>query len=99
MRSRYVAFVRGNHAYVEWSWHPDHRPADIGAIPGEGWDPLEIVATADGGAADESGTVEFRTAYRHGDHGHQVHELSMFGRVDDERFGSRWVYLSGSQPA
>ena len=99
MRSRYTAFVKGNESYVDWSWHPEQRPADVGSIPDEGWEPLEILASAGGGPEDASGTVEFRTAYRHGDHAHTLHEVSMFTRYDDPDFGERWVYLTGSAPS
>lgn len=93
MRSRYSAFVKRNAAYLVHSWLPATVPADLGTLPTEGWDPLEIIATEAGGPDDDVGTVEFSTGYRHGDHSHPVHEVGRFVRHE-----GRWVYSGGSSP-
>lgn len=93
MRSRYSAFVKSNAAYIVYSWLPATVPDNLGDLPREGWDPLEIVATEGGGSHDETGTVEFRTGYIHADHSHPMHELGRFVRHE-----GRWVYEGGETP-
>ena len=93
MRSRYVAFAKRNAEYLRYSWHPDHVPPSIGNLPSEGWEPLVVVSVLAGGPDDDTGTVEFRSGYSHGDHGHDIHEISRFGRHE-----GRWVYLDGVVP-
>ncbi len=94
MRSRYAAFVKRNAAYLVYSWLPETQPPDVGELPMEGWAPLEILSTIDGGPDDEVGVVEFRTAYIHADHDHPVHEAGQFVRHE-----GRWVYSGGAEPS
>ncbi len=89
MRSRYSAFVLGRDDHLYRTWHPRTRPAEVSAA-GVTWTGLEVVRCADGGADDETGTVEFRARFR-GLGGEQVlHETGRFAR----RAG-RWVYVDG----
>lgn len=90
MRSRYSAFVKRNSGYLVYSWLPETCPKSIGQLPTEGWEPLDIISTTDGGPDDSSGTVEFRTGYIHADHSHPMHENARFVRHED-----RWVYAGG----
>lgn len=95
MRSRYTAFVVGDRAYLAESWHPRTRPDDVEVDPALRWTGLEILATEDGGEADERGLVEFRSSWE-GDSAYGalergvMHERSRFRRVR-----GRWCYLDG----
>ncbi|MBS3996229.1 MAG: hypothetical protein KGZ67_02670, partial [Hydrogenophaga sp.] len=42
MRSRYSAFVLGRVAYLNASWHPSTRPADLSLEPGVKWLGLDV---------------------------------------------------------
>jgi SEC-C motif-containing protein len=86
MRSRYSAFVVGDPAYLQQTWHPSTRPRSLQLDPDVRWTGLEIVATTGGAMLDTEGTVEFR-AHRVG--GVQS-ELSRFRREN-----GRWFYLDG----
>ncbi len=94
MRSRYSAFVLGLGDYLVHSWHPDF----LGTLTAEQlsqtdtrWDGLEILA-AQGGPADDAGTVEFKAWFVEGDERHCLHERSRF-----VRYQGRWVYTDGEQ--
>ena len=54
------------------------------------WVSLEIFGTAEGGADDETGTVEFSARFRQDGKLMMHHELSNFRRED-----GRWVYVDG----
>ena len=86
MRSRFSAFARGDEAYLLRSWHPSTRPSSLELDADLEWRRLQIVDTADGGADDAEGIVEFRARYAGG----ALHERSRFTR----RAG-RWLYLDG----
>ena len=90
MRSRYSAYAVGNLDYVFRTWHPRTRPADLAPTPGLTWVGLEILRTVDGGAADDTGEVEFRASFRDARGERVMHETSRF-----ERRGGRWVYVDG----
>jgi len=90
MRSRFSAFALGLTDYLLLSWHPSTRPSSLELDDGTVWRRLQIVDTADGGAADAEGVVEFRASYRGPDGAGLLHERSRFTRVD-----GRWVYLDG----
>jgi SEC-C motif-containing protein len=53
---------------------------------------LEILRTEAGGAADETGVVEFRATLRHGGQKYEQHERSRFAR---DPVDGRWVYVDG----
>lgn len=89
MRSRFAAFKAADAAWLLASWHPSTRPATLDLSDNPVWRGLQIVDTVDGGAADETGIVEFRATYLDHDGGIAVqHERSRF--VRDDR---RWYYL------
>jgi SEC-C motif-containing protein len=89
MRSRYSAFVKGDVAYLQRTWHPRTRPGTLELDPAMRWTGLEILDTSDGSAFHSAGTVEFRASYRGG----SLHERSRFERVD-----GAWVYVDGEFP-
>ncbi len=90
MRSRYSAFAKGDAEYVNRTWHPDTRPADLDLEPGQVWTGLEIVSTVGGGPLHAKGTVEFKAHFRHHGRTGVLHETSRFVRA-----GGKWVYLDG----
>ena len=90
MRSRYSAYATGQPDYVFRTWHPQTRPVDISPLSGVTWVDLQVMKTVDGGACDDTGTVEFRARYHSTDGKHVLHETSRF-----ERRAGRWVYVDG----
>ena len=92
MRSRYTAFVRGDDAYLRFSWHPDARPRDVHVADDRRWLGLKIKAASAGGEDDAMGTVEFVARWKVGGRAERLHELSEFVRYE-----GRWVYLRGQQ--
>jgi len=88
MRSRYSAFVRGDVAYLQATWHPSTRPAALALEPGVKWLGLEVrshrVIDAD------HAEVEFVARSRVGGRGQRLHERSRFVRE-----GDRWTYVDG----
>ncbi|MGZ0146233.1 YchJ family protein [Kribbella sp. WER1] len=85
MRSRYVAFVMQDAAYLRRTWALATRPASIDFDPGRRWTGLKILGTTGGSPFHTEGTVEF-DAYH--DAGVQ-HENSTFTREAGE-----WVYVA-----
>lgn len=88
MRSRYSAFALGRLAYLNDSWHPSTRPADLTLEPDVKWLGLEVrrhrVIDAD------HAEVEFVARSRVGGRGQRLHETSRFVRE-----GGRWFYVDG----
>ncbi len=92
MRSRYTAYALHRHDHVFRTWHPRTRPDEVATDPSLSWEGLTVLEVADGGAADDTGTVEFRAGWAAGGQRGTVHELSRFARR-----GGRWVYVDGDQ--
>ena len=91
MRSRYVAYVRGDMAYIARTWDAATRPAALGeAEQGVEWLGLKIVSTQAGGSDDDEGAVEFVARYRAGGDEGSMHEVSRFRRE-----GGAWLYVDG----
>lgn len=90
MRARYSAYAKRLAGYVERTWHPATRPADIDLDGSVRWTGLSVVSTVDGTAADERGTVEFVAEFVGTTGASRLHEVSRFERVDGE-----WSYRSG----
>ncbi|OBJ21826.1 YchJ family protein [Mycobacterium colombiense] len=88
MRSRYSAFAYGDADYLFRTWHPRTRPADVTVDPGITWTGLQVIDTLAGGAADDSGEVEFTARYESAGRAGSLHERSRF-----ERRAGRWFYL------
>lgn len=89
MRSRYSAFVRGDLAYLQASWHASTRPAEL--APDEAglkWLGLEVRRHLSQDA--EHATVEFVARSKLGGRAHRLHEISRFVREDGV-----WYYLDG----
>jgi SEC-C motif domain protein len=89
MRSRYSAFVLGDHAYLLDTWHPLTRPDRIDPDPaGLRWLGLEVRRHAQEGQAHA--TVEFVARYKQGGRATRLHEISRFERIE-----GRWLYRDG----
>lgn len=89
MRSRYVAYVRGDEAYLRATWAAETRPADLdlGASPPR-W--LGLTVKQHQLIDTDHAVVEFVARYRVAGRGHRLHETSRF-----ERREGRWVYVDG----
>jgi SEC-C motif-containing protein len=92
MRSRYTAYVRLDRAYLEHTWHPTTRPAQLllNTGPEPRWTGLKILRTTAGLASDSAGTVEFEARYKLNGRARRLHEVSRF--VQEH---GRWFYLDG----
>jgi SEC-C motif-containing protein len=88
MRSRYSAYVLGNEAYLQASWHADSRPKEVVTDAALKWLGLEVRATEQNG---DKATVEFVARCRVDGRGQRLHEVSRFVRED-----GRWFYVDGS---
>jgi len=88
MRSRYSAFVRGDVAYVQATWHATTRPASLELDPAARWLGLEVRAHRMTG--EDTAEVEFVARYRVNGRAVRQHELSRFVRE-----GGRWYYQDG----
>lgn len=95
MRSRYVAYVRGDIDYIEATSAPealrdfDRAGSEAWAKKSE-WLGLEIIAVQGGGANDTSGQVEFVARFKSDGVEHRHHELSEFRRED-----GKWFFVDG----
>ena len=97
MRSRYTAHALLAIDYLWATWSPEQRlrssQADIRSWAEScDWLGLQILSTHQGGAEDESGTVEFIALFRQQGQLHQHHEMSEFKKVL-----GKWLYLDHQQ--
>ncbi|MFM8918559.1 MAG: YchJ family protein [Limnohabitans sp.] len=90
MRSRYTAFVLENQAYLQRTWHADHRPETLDFEDGAKWLGLEIKDFVDTGVEDGHATaqVEFVARVRVAGKAHRLHERSRF--VCEQ---GQWLYV------
>ncbi len=94
MRSRYTAFVRGDAAYLQATWHTSTRPARLELERGIQWLGLDVRAHRV--RDDTHAEVEFVARSRlGGGPARRLHERSRFVR---EREGGveRWFYVDGT---
>ncbi|MCV2393113.1 YchJ family protein [Actinotalea sp. M2MS4P-6] len=91
MRSRFSAFALGDVAYLERTWHPSTRPADLSLDPELGWYRLDVLRTERGGLLDDAGVVEFRAYHRSPAGRGSMHEVSRFVRES-----GAWFYVDGT---
>ena len=87
MRSRYSAYVRRDADYLRETWHPEHRPADLGTPSDTRWLGLEILDSV--GKADTA-VVEFEARFLADGKVEAIHERSDFVRQQ-----GRWLYTRG----
>jgi SEC-C motif-containing protein len=90
MRARYAAYALGDGGFVFRTWHPRHRPDELGLDDGTEWTGLRVEEVIAGGPEDDEGAVTFRARWRRGAQQDEVRERSRFVRR-----GGRWVYLDG----
>lgn len=95
LRSRYTAFVLGNIGYLADTLSLDMLP-NFDQVEAEKtardakWQGLELRTITDGGANDESGSIEFVARFKLGGEQRIHHEIVNFGRE-----GGRWVCTGG----
>jgi SEC-C motif-containing protein len=89
MRSRYVAFVVHDAAYLLRTWAAAYRPPHLSFEDDMEWTALEILNTVGGSAFHTEGTVEFRAHYLLDGEPGELQENSQFTRED-----GRWVYVA-----
>jgi SEC-C motif-containing protein len=99
MRSRYVAYVRGDIDYLVATHDPKtkrrfDREAAARWARSARWQGLRVAAVEDGGPEDDSGVVEFIASFTMDGKLQTHHERSRFRRLDD----GRWVYSDGHPP-
>ena len=88
MRSRYAAFVLEDAPYLLATWHPSHRPPELGFEPGVKWLGLEVKEHRQLDATHAE--VEFVARSRLAGRAQRLHERSRFVCED-----GRWYYLDG----
>lgn len=88
MRSRYSAFVMGQTAYLQASWHASTRPQTLVAEAGLRW--LGLTVTRSSQQDADHATVEFVARSKQAGRAHRLHETSRFVREH-----GRWFYLDG----
>ncbi len=87
MRSRYTAYVKKELAWLRESLHPGHR-ADYDEKSSRDWADratwhgIEVLRTEQGGAADDTGTVEFVVSFTESGVKQEHHERSAFQKVN-----------------
>lgn len=90
MRSRYTAYALGNQAWLQETWHPATRGADLDIGAPVKWFRLQILDTERGGPDDDEGIVEFVAHYKVSGRAQKLRERSRFKRLD-----GRWYYVGG----
>ena len=88
MRSRFSAFALGIADYVQRSWHPSTRPANLSLDDQERWVGLTVL---DASQTDDRGSVHFQAVSRDGSGFNVLEEVSNFTRE-----GGHWFYLDGT---
>ncbi|MBT9310957.1 YchJ family protein [Leptothoe kymatousa] len=94
MRSRYVAYCKGNVNYLVDTRHPSKRQFDdrinlIRSVRSTVWEYLTVVRTQQGGKNHTNGYVEFMAVHSQPEWG-QLHERSRFIKENN-----RWFYVDG----
>lgn len=96
MRSRYVAYTRGDIDYVARTFAPEtrasfDRPSARAWSAEAKWLGLQVLTTDKGGAGDDAGAVEFVATYRLNGATIAHHERSRFRRAE----GGEWRFVDG----
>ena len=87
MRSRYSAYVLCDNDYLNKTWHPDYRPADLKLEPNLCWINLNVIGSS---ATADQATVEFEASFVMNGRVESLHEKSDFLKVDGQ-----WLYTTG----
>ena len=93
MRSRYVAYVKADAAYLLRSWHSSTRPSQLDLSEQVEWLALQINSLQGDTNATEA-WVEFTASYKTNAGFTQLHELSRF--VFEQ---GCWFYVEGEMLA
>jgi SEC-C motif-containing protein len=89
MRARYTAYSRGDIDYLMATLTPEAR-ADFDPVEAQGvadesvWTGLEVRAVTDGGAGDDTGTVEYVARLKYRGRARIHHERATFRREDGQ---------------
>jgi SEC-C motif-containing protein len=99
MRARYSAYVKAQVAFILETTHPSQRDqyTDQGIrrwARNSEWRGLTILATEDGTAGDDTGTVEFVAEYFDKGRRQRHHEIAQFRRLE-----GTWYFYDGQAPA
>jgi len=96
MRSRYVAYAKGNIDYVNATLAPEKR-GDVQTATAKQWAAasqfkgLKILAVEKGSPSDRTGTVEFTATFKQGSDTWDHHEISKFRKDAD----GHWYFVEG----
>ena len=92
MRSRYSAYVMKEEQYLLDTWHETTRPKALNLEQDmlTKWIGLEVIATNQGEAQDDFGTVEFIARYKVNGKAERFSEISRFCKEN-----GKWYYLDG----
>lgn len=94
MRSRYSAYVLGLADYLQATWHPRTRPAELSLDePGLRWLGLDVKRHVPLDA--QHATVEFVARSKQGGRAHRLHETSRFEHSTAAGEPARWLYVDG----
>ena len=93
MRSRYTAFVRGDAAYLQATWHASTRPSSLDLANSKGTRWLGLSVKCHEPTGPDRAIVEFVARYKIGGRAHRLHESSRFVRED-----GLWYYVDGEFP-
>ena len=80
-----------NAHYLNSTWHPSTRPANLQLNPNLRWIGLQIKESQAGNIADQTGSVEFVARYKIDGRAYRIHEISQFVRQ-----GMQWFYVDGA---
>ena len=88
MRSRYTAYTLEDEAYLQMSWHPTTRPAEIIRKQEScKWIGLNVISHHQ---EEQTAIVEFIAKYKINGRAEQIHETSRFVCED-----GKWLYIDG----
>lgn len=87
MRARYSAYALGNSAFVQATWHPDYRPAELNLQNGTRYLGLKIHETS-GNEVDFTATLKLASGEKY-----LLRERSVFARLHGQ-----WVYMNDVAP-
>ncbi len=88
MRSRYTAYTLRDIAYLNATWHPDTRPANLDLSDQTEAKWLGLTVKRHETIDADHARVEFVARYKLKGRAHRLHEFSRF-----ERVAGRWLYV------
>lgn len=98
MRARYTSYAKADIDFIERTHAPESR-ADFDRKASEKWareskwHGLQVVATKDGGPADETGVVSFVARFESGGQHYEHREIATFRKEK-----GAWLFVDGKSP-